>query len=211
MPEPAPVNAVFADHAELRAAPRISLMLRAAKLVGPQGEFLCILRDVSATGLKARLFHPLPATGPFELELGNGDRFALEPVWERDDHAGFRFSAGPIDLAALVDEASQFPRRQLRLKLHLPIDLSSQGETYTATLRDLSQHGALVELDHHLALQQLVRITAAGLAPRHARVRWRRGTAHGLVFHDGFRLDELAQLVARLQGLERNGPGGPAR
>ncbi|MFN9375472.1 MAG: PilZ domain-containing protein, partial [Novosphingobium sp.] len=75
---------------ELRAAPCISLMLRAAKLVRPAGEFLCILRDVSATGLKARLFHALPQDGPLALELGTGERHPIEPVWERDRHVGFR-------------------------------------------------------------------------------------------------------------------------
>ena len=54
---------------EFRTEPRISLMLRAAKLAGSKGEFLCILRDVSATGLKARLFHPLPSDSPFTIEL----------------------------------------------------------------------------------------------------------------------------------------------
>lgn len=202
-----PVNIATEETGESRVAPRISLMLRAAKLVTPGGEFLCILRDVSATGIKARLFHALPPAGPLELELGSGERFALEPVWERDDHAGFRFAAGEIDLAGLVDEAGALPKRQLRLKLDLPVELASGGMVRTGTLRDLSQHGALIELDHFLALQQLVRVRADGLPERHARVRWRRGKAHGLVFHDGFRMDELAQLVARLQGLDRAAPG----
>jgi hypothetical protein len=177
-------------------------MLRAAKLTCPVGEFVCILRDVSATGIKARLFHELPQQAEFALELGSGARWAIEPVWQRDDHAGFRFCAGPINLAALVDEAGPFPKRQLRLRLSLPVTISSGGVLLAATLHDLSQHGALVELDHYLALQQVVSLGGDALPMRHARVRWRRGQAHGLVFHDGFRLDELARLTAHLQGLD---------
>ena len=184
---------------ELRAAPRISLMLRAAKLVSPAGVFLCILRDVSATGLKARLFHALPQDGPLALELGTGERHPIEPVWERDRHVGFRFTNSPIDLSALVEEAGRFPKRQLRLKLDLPIDLMVGDMALVGQLRDLSLHGALVELDHFLALRQLVKIGGGPFPVRHARVRWRKGNAHGLVFHEGFTLSELALLVERLQ------------
>lgn len=187
------------DGAELRTAPRVSLMLRAAKLVSPAGEYLCILRDVSATGLKAKLFHPLPPGEPIALELGNGARYLLEPVWEADGHVGFQFHEGPIDLAALVDEAGLYPKRQLRLKLDLPIDLGVGDMALVGQLRDLSLHGALVELDHFLALRQLVKIGGGPFPVRHARVRWRKGNAHGLVFHEGFALSELALLVERLQ------------
>ena len=185
--------------AELRAAPRISLMLRAAKLVSPGGEFLCILRDVSATGLKARLFHSLPPEGPFALELSSGARHGIEPVWERDRHAGFRFLAPPIDLAALVEESGQFPKRQLRLAVDYPVTLASRQAEFPARLLNLSQHGALVTLDEPLALRQPVELRGGLFPLRHARVRWRQGAAHGLVFIEGFLLDELALLVGKLQ------------
>lgn len=205
MLELSPGNADPDEAAELRTAPRISLVLRAAKLLCPLGEFLCILRDVSASGIKARLFHQLPDLQSFELELGNGERFRVELVWQRDDHAGFQFLGGEVDLARLIDEGGPFPKRQLRLKLDLPIDVCSNGAVVVGRLHDLSQHGALIELDRALALRQLVRVSGSALPSRHARVRWRRGKAHGLVFHEGFRLDELAQLVAALQGLKQPG------
>lgn len=184
---------------ELRAEPRISLMLRAAKLVSPTGEFLCILRDVSATGLKARLFHALPGNGPFALELGTGERHPIEPVWERDRHAGFRFINPPIDLSALVEESGRFPKRQLRLAVDYPVTLTTQQVDRPALLLNLSQHGALIELDEPLALRQPVQLRGGVVPLRHARVRWRQGPAHGLVFLEGFLLDELAELVGRIQ------------
>lgn len=195
---------------ELRAAPRISLMLRAAKLVGPAGEFLCILRDVSATGLKARLFHSLPPEGPYALELGTGVRYRIEPVWERDQHVGFRFAAPPIDLSALVEESGRFPKRQLRLAVDYPVTLVSQQTEHPAQLMNLSQHGALIALDTPLALRQPVELRGGLFPLRHARVRWRRGDLHGLVFIEGFLLDELAQLVAKLQNRSRS-PGSLTR
>lgn len=184
---------------EMRAEPRISLMMRAAKLVGPEGEYLCILRDVSSTGAKVKLFHPVPHTGPLTIELGNGDRFRIEPVWEESGHAGFRFIDDPVELSAMIDESGPFPKRQLRLKVDLPVIVQAEGQRLRALLRDLSQHGALVETGEFLALRQLVTVSSPEFPARHARVRWRRGSGHGLVFHEGFRLDELAGLVAGLQ------------
>lgn len=186
--------------AEQRSAQRYTLLLRAGKLVSEAGEYLCILRDASSTGIKARLFHELPDAPHFELELGNGDRYAVEPVWQRDGHAGFRFADGPIDVHALMDESTPFPKRSIRLRLALPVMVTSDaGLSRAGQLQDLSQQGGLLLLEPGLALGQQVRIEAPGLPLRHGRVRWRRRAAHGLVFQQAFRLDELAVLAHRLQ------------
>lgn len=181
-----------------RAAPRISLLLRAAKLVCDGAEYLCVLRDVSTSGIKARLFHPLPPGADLEIELGNGDRLPVEPVWERDGHAGFRFAAGEHAIHALLDERGDYPKRQIRLKIGLPVQLHARGQGAAAVMLDLSQHGAKVRCDLPLALRQPVRIEAPGLPGLDGRVRWRKGTVHGVVFHTGFRLDALAELAWRL-------------
>ncbi len=186
--------------ADLRAAQRFTLLLRAGKLVSAAGEYLCILRDASASGIKAKLFHELPEASQFELELGNGDRYAVEPVWQREGHAGFRFAEGPIDVHALMDESSPFPKRSIRLRLELPVLVTADGgASRLGQLCDLSQQGALVEAEPGFALGQQVRLEAPGLPQRHARVRWRRGAAHGLVFQEAFRMDELALIVHQLQ------------
>ena len=65
------------DGSDQRCAPRFTLLIRAAKLVGPDCEYLCVVRDASETGVSVRLFHPLPPEVPFTLELQNGDRHVL--------------------------------------------------------------------------------------------------------------------------------------
>lgn len=192
----------YVNPPDQRSAPRYTLLLLAAKLIAPVGQFLCILRDVSATGLKARVFHDLPDVADWQLELGNGARHPLIPVWQTDGHAGFRFGSAPVDPHRLMDQyAGPFPKRYIRLQLELPVMLWSAGIVRAGQLCDISQLGAQIKVDPPLALRQLVRIEAPGLPLRHARVRWRRGTAHGLVFHQAFRLDELAVVAAQLQGV----------
>ena len=173
---------------EQRSEARYALLLRPAKIVAPFGEYLCILRDVSARGLKLRLFHPLPPGQRMLLELANGDRYEVERVWERDDQAGFEF-VHAADLRHLLSENSRFPKRQLRLNLQTPAMICVNGVACPVVLHNLSQMGGRLEYDGRLAIDQ----------QRYAKVRWRRPPAHGFVFEETFRLDELARLAAALQ------------
>ena len=184
-----------------RAVQRFALLLRVGKLVTPSGEFLCVLRDVSDRGIKARLFHDLPLDQGCELELNGRARYRLERVWHRGDHAGFRFAESSIDIHQLIEEAGPFPKRHVRLRLKRPMALllNSNGLTLPAQLTDISQHGAAVVLDQRLAIGQQLRLDAIRLPALHARVLWRRDMLHGLVFQEGFRLDALAELAGRIQ------------
>lgn len=194
------------DHAVSSAAPpvdgrgakRSSLMLRAAKLLGENGEYVCLIRDVSETGTKLRLFHAPPPETHLFLELANGDRHAMERVWHRDDHAGFRFSCS-IDVERFIREEAGFPRRPLRLRLHHAARVTIEGAEGDVQLVDMSQHGACMAAGRRLAIGQKLRLDVEGIPARVGFVRWRRDDRHGLVFQQAFRLDELARYALGLQ------------
>jgi PilZ domain len=182
-----------------RTARRFALVLRAAKLVCVAGEFLCVLRDVSAGGVRVRLFHPVPPGERFRLELGSGAGYDMALVWQRDGYAGFSFCNGAIDASALIAEASPFPKRQVRLQIERPALVTFDLVRRCVMLCDISQQGARVDVQPRLPLGARVNLTAPGLPQRPARVHWRRKRAHGLVFEQAYRLDELAELVGGLQ------------
>lgn len=183
---------------DLRSTPRFTLLIRSAKLVCEHGEFLCIIRDVSASGVRLRIFHPLPPVDVYQLELSTGDRFEIERVWESPDHAGFRF-ADWIDVKDFIAEASPYPKRALRLRVEFPAQIEADASAAPATVRDLSREGARIECDLPLAIRQKVKLSARGLPPIVGNVCWRSATAYGLVFQQVFTFDELAKLAARLQ------------
>ena len=185
--------------ADQRAAPRVGVLIRPAKLIAPSGEYLCVLRDASATGVKVRCFHPLPVQG-LVLELGNGDRFEVERMWEQGDHAGLRFR-DPVPLDYLVKETGPYPKRPVRLRMTLPALLVAGRDVLAATVRDLSQQGARIECDQQLALDRRFRLEIRGVAPVEAKVRWRRPPAAGLVFETTFRMEDFARLAFALQPL----------
>ncbi len=194
---------------DMRGAQRFTLLIRTAKLVSDSGEFLCIIRDVSATGLRLRLFHQLPADGRMALELANGEIYFIERVWERDSHAGFRF-ATPIAVETFIAEVSPYPRRQPRLRVQFPAVLSSDGQASVATVRDLSPQGAGIETSRYLAIGQRVKLEGEGFPATIAKVCWRSGADYGLVFEQVFTLEGLAVLAARLQKVteaEATSPG----
>ena len=183
---------------EMREAPRFTLLIRTAKLISADGEHLCVVRDASASGIKVRLFHPLPRQRVLTLELANGERFEVERVWENGGAAGLRFVA-PVDVAKLVAAEGPFRKRPIRLRLQLNALISINGESTAVLVRDLSQQGAHIESSRHLAMGQQLRLEIQHTSPIFAKVRWRRNPAYGLVFEQTFRLDELAQLAVRIR------------
>jgi hypothetical protein len=196
-----PVAAAEAgDEAEQRSAPRFTLLIRAAKLISPAGEFLCVVRDASETGVSVRLFHPLPQDTAFSLEMPNGDCLALERVWEEEGKAGFRF-AGKVGIERIVDCPSRFARRAVRVNVEVPCDLLVGIRRVSGTIHNLSQQGALIATAERLSLLQRVRIQADGMPEVTAKVRWRRNDSYGLSFEDTFQFAELAALAFELRRL----------
>ena len=196
--EPAPQG----PGAEQRAAPRVTLLIRAAKLVSGQGEFVCVIRDVSETGVSVRLFHALPGCRDFALHMPGGANYEIARVWERGNEAGFTF-AQPVAVEQMVNEASDYPKRGLRLGLCFPVLVYTLRGGFEALVENLSQQGARLTCDELLAIDQTVRLVLpdGSAKPREvrAKVRWRRDRQYGVVFDDTFTLGEFARLAAQLQ------------
>lgn len=186
------------DFADLRSTPRFSLLIRSAKLVYDNAEYICIVRDVSASGVRLRLFHPLPPQSNVTLELATGETFVIERVWEQADHGGFRF-ADPIDVHRFIAEAGPYPKRPLRLRIEFPARVTADAEPMAAQICDLSREGARIETQEMLAIGQRVKVEAKGLPPLTATVCWRSVPAYGLAFQQSFTLEELAHMAERLQ------------
>lgn len=185
--------------AELRAAPRYALLIRTAKIIADGREFLCIIRDASATGLKIRLFSELPAARELAVELATGDRYPVDLVWQADDYAGLRFHR-EIKVERLLDETQgAYPKRQVRLHIAIGGVLHSGGTAVPVRFHNLSQQGACIESDKWLLMNELVRVETGVIPPLYAKVRWRSHPRYGLIFEHTFKLEELARISAPLQ------------
>ena len=187
---------------EARVAPRITLLIRAAKLVSSHGEFVGVIRDVSESGVCIRLFHKAPTGNPIELHMPGGKIYELKPVWERDKEAGFEF-ADTVDVAQLVNEVGEFPKRGLRLGVCFPIKVKSLTQSCEAVVINLSQQGARFECDGLFAIDQSLQVESLDggfeLKDVRAKVRWRKDNEYGVVFDDTLSLSDFAKFAARLQ------------
>jgi hypothetical protein len=180
---------------EKRSQARFTVLIRTAKIVSPSGEYLCVIRDVSQQGLKARVFHALPQAEPLSIELATGECEPIVQVWQNGDLAGFRFSE-PVELPRLLANApAGRKKRSVRLRFAMPVVIISGGQRHAAGFRDISQHGASLECAAHLAMGERIRLESTGLPPLDARVRWRRTPYYGVIFEQTFRFDELARLM----------------
>lgn len=198
---------------EDRTAPRFTLLIRAAKLVAPSGEFIAVIRDVSESGISLRGFHALPAGDALSLELNTGERHSLEQVWARGNEAGYRFT-GDVDIVRLIAEAGRYPKRQLRLNLAFAVELAFLGRRVPAKVINVSQQGARIACPERLALAQPLRILSDILPEVRARVRWRKDESYGLAFDDTFSLNQLALFAAAAQNpslLEQPQPASALR
>ncbi|MBD2843090.1 PilZ domain-containing protein [Erythrobacter rubeus] len=186
------------DASDLREAPRFTLLVRAAKLVSSQGEFVCVIRDVSETGVSVRLFHRLPSDDLIELHMPGGGTYQIRSVWERDNQAGFEF-VERVDIARLIHEADEYPKRGLRLGVCFPIVITALDRSCEAIVENLSQQGAKIECEQLFAIDQALLIQSDDFAEVRAKVRWRRNSHYGLVFDDTLTLGDFARLAAKLQ------------
>ena len=183
---------------DVRQTARTSLLIRPVKLIADEGEFLCVIRDVSESGMSLRSFHPLPELQNAQVEMQTGERIAAKLVWRRDREAGFQFSS-TVDVKALVNELGKYPKRPLRFDFEIPIVLCRAGERVRSQVADISQQGAKVHSPAIIAIGEQVRIESDYFPDLIAKVCWRRGETYGLVFENRFSMHEFADMAARMQ------------
>ncbi len=188
----------IADPVEQRGARRYTSLIRSAKLVCGQGEFVCVIKDVSASGISLRTFHALPTDPTLALELQNGEIYEIEKVRSSGNEGSYKFKE-PVEVERLIHENWNFPKRQLRLNIFIPVVASTLTKSAEGMTVNLSQQGARLECDEVFAIDQPVRIKSSAFPETRATVRWRQDSNYGLVFDNTLSLREFAILAAEVQ------------
>ena len=183
-------------------ATRYTLFIRAAMLITSQGEFVCVVRNVSETGVRLRLFHAPPTGDPIELHISNGRSFALRQIWHNNNEVSYAFSKR-IEIAEFVEDKGTFPSRGLRLNLIFPAKVHSLSGRHEAIIENISQQGAKLSCARKYAIDQALRLecpeSEIQFGEVNAKVRWRRENAYGVVFDNTLSMEQFAKLAARLQ------------
>ena len=143
-----------------RDAQRFALLIRTAKLVCDTGEYLCIVRDISASGVRLRLFHPMPASKPSPCNW----RTAIPIRWNVCGTATTTPDSvcRAIDVHEFMEEPSKWPRRPIRLHFHIPAMVIADDSINETIVHNISRYGARIETDRYLALQQKMILDSPG-------------------------------------------------
>ena len=193
-----------AEPAERRRCVRTATVFQVAKIVTPAFEELCVLRDVSPSGLKAEVYCPVAAGERVEIELKTEHRVAGTVMWSREGAIGIGFDVEVPVLAMLAHCA--FDDRVARIRpprLDTVLDgmLVIDGAEQPVIALNISQAGIKIALESAPASSQRATIVLRELGQRSCCIRWARGREAGLLLDEPLSYPEFVDWRRRVLGL----------
>lgn len=183
---------------ERRRQQRHVALLRVALLHVGGSKELCVVRNISPSGLSARVYRKLAGGEHVQIEFRSGELLSGAVVWERDWEVGIVFPA-LIDVEAVL--ASRWVTESGRGRSLPRIELSCRGKlkmgdrSYDIELQDISQGGAKVKTQTPLVDKGNALLSLAELPPVAGVVRWVGGTDVGISFNECIPFDRLARWI----------------
>jgi hypothetical protein len=183
---------------ERRDDDRLLPVLRVAKMVGPGGEQLIRLRNVSAGGLMAETGHPVTVGEEVSVELSS-QQVPGKVVWIREGLVGVKFDQN-VDLGELL--AGRKPRhgfrpRPPRLQVGCKASIRIGKVYYTVDVHDISLNGMKVEPIEEYCVGKQVVVVVESLRPIVGEIRWYSDRRAGIVFHKPLKFEELAEWIGK--------------
>lgn len=183
-----------------RAEGRYRTVLQVAKLQTARGDELCILRNVSAGGLRADVYRELAVGEPVRFELKTGRSVAGRVVWTDGPAIGVEFDRKVPILAYLAHQAIEELGRRVRPpRVHIgERGLMRVGDReFAVEIIDASQAGMRVRTDRVLSEGGECQVISDGLGERGAIVRWCHSGFAGLQFKQPLQFRDFAAWRTR--------------
>jgi PilZ domain len=183
---------------ERRAHKRQVAMLRVALFHANGAKDICIVKNISATGLSACLYRKLACGDDVQVEFRSGELLSGSIVWERDWEVGISFP-NPIHVPSVL--ASRWitetgrQRNLPRIELSCPGRVKIGADWVEVTLRDISQGGARVQLATQVGEMAEVILNLPELNPMSGVVRWSDGNELGISFNGCMAFEHLARWI----------------
>ena len=162
---------------------RLVTTLLLGRIVAPQGDTVCRIRNLSQGGAKIEIRAPLAVGDPVSVELRGTTLVPGTVAWIAGNAAGIAF-AEPGERDTLLGHSGEGGLRQRspRLEADCPAVLRVSGHAHTVRLLDIGQRGACLRGAGALARDTGVRLEAPGLGMIPAVVRWSKPETVGLFF-----------------------------
>jgi hypothetical protein len=181
---------------EGRAAPRFRTLLQSARLIGDHSQSLCIVRDVSETGMKVRLFGTVTIGDRVCVEFKGGRTVFAHVRWIEDRFAGLAFET-PIDLQQIFSTVKpDFSYRAPRLEIDATATVTFGRARLPMAILDISTSGVKLLGGDALIRGEDVSIEIEGLTVSHAVVKWKASDLVGLELEHPLLVERLAEWAS---------------
>jgi hypothetical protein len=187
---------------ERRRMPRQATVMRVATIHGPAGKELCLVRNISAAGLQARVYRHRRAGDVIDIEFKEGQVLRGTIVWARDYRIGVEFH-GTANLEDLLTsrwsgEGLMTRPRPIRLEGNCPGILRAGSRLLGVRVRNVSQGGANVLVAEPVAERDAV-LSLPGLPTLAGIIRWQSSEMAGMAFNEPLAVSVLARWIGDRQ------------
>jgi hypothetical protein len=181
---------------ERRGHKRVTTVFRLAKLLGDREE-LCLIRNVSASGLKAEVFSSKSIGERLAIDFGDRQPQPARVAWVEDGYVGIAFDDHIDVVHTLENVPAPGDRRARRLRFLVALaGFILVGRRYAGCrLIDISQGGARIRTDAALEPGDRVRVTVDDRDALVGTVLWTRDGDAGIGFAAPLAYRELAGWI----------------
>jgi hypothetical protein len=178
-----------------RADERHLTLFRVGALVVGDRRELCLIKNVSASGMMIRTYSSMSEGGAVAVELKQGQLVRGLVRWVRDHNVGIAFDER-IDVVELLSSSMEGPRpRMPRVEISCTASARQGSALSSLKVQDISQGGVKAEASRALDVGEEVVVTLPGLPPLQGIVRWQEGAFHGISFNRLLALSELVEWL----------------
>jgi len=181
--------------ADARNDERHLTLFRVGALIVADHRELCLIKNVSASGMMIRAYSTMVEGCGVAVELKQGQLVRGQVRWVQDQNVGIAFEQR-IDVVDLLSSSMEGPRpRMPRVEIHCTGGARQGASISTMKLHDISQGGLKAACSRALLVGEEAVVTLPGLAPIAGIVRWQDGDIHGISFNRLLALSELVEWL----------------
>lgn len=189
-----------APRSDRRRQPRHMTILRVGTLIRDERRELCLIRNISAGGLKAHIYSNLSAGDEVAVEFKSNQRIAGKVIWTEGTNAGIAFGAA-VDVEELLSSQTILENgwrpRLPRVEVDRLATLRLGASIFGVGTRDISQGGVKVETDRAFGAGDEVVLTLDRFRSVPGVVRWYEDGLCGIAFNQVIPFQELMGWLRR--------------
>lgn len=182
---------------ERRREQRQTTLFRVAVFHTIRQPRLCVVRNISPTGMKARINGDVEVGEAVAVEIVSDRRIPGRIVWSADGSFGMDFDS-EVDVRealALPEHPGRPPRRAPRLQVECMAMIRIGADLIFVTATHLSPGGVRLSPAERMAEGMEIGVMIEGLEPLRGVVRWSDGEDCGVSFLEPVAVPRLARWL----------------